>query len=408
MAFIFFKNLFADLFRQPLRTFLTLSGVTWGTFSIVLLLAFGTGVGKAGMKSMHGVGQPMVVIYPSVTTKAFKGFTKGKRVRITPDEAISLGKKVDGLLLVSPEFRRNRRVRYKNEEFNNTVRGVGVEYGHLRNIIPQKGRFINDLDLQQKRRVCLLGNTIAANLFHDEEPVGKQVIIEGMPFTVVGVMIEKIQTGNYSGQFDEHCVFVPYTTYSSIYGVKYVQNVLFQPATPEQSPQLIENVRHYWGEKLGFDPSDKDALFVFDFSEFERSLNIFFLAFNIFLAIIGSFTLLVGGVGVASIMLVVVEERTREIGIKLAVGAKRKQILRQFFSEALTIILLGGIIGFVFAGLLLQVIPTEAIEDFVGNPKIDFTVGSATILILLLIGTVSGMMPARRAASTDPITALRH
>ncbi|MGD2092562.1 MAG: ABC transporter permease [Candidatus Aminicenantes bacterium] len=407
MILIFFKNLFTDLYRQPLRTILTLSGVTWGTFAIVLLLAFGDGVGKAGEKNIHGMGQGIIIVYPGVTTQAYKGFTKGKQVRITPEETLLIKQKVRGIYRISPEFLQNQRIRYKKEEFNNTVRGVNADFQYMRNTIAQKGRFINPLDVKLKRRICFLGSTIANNLFHDEEPIGKQVFVEGVPFTVVGVMIRKVQTSNYSGQQDEHCLFMPYTTFSSLYGQRYVNNMIIQPHLPEMSTAVISRLRHYLGEKIGFNPQDEDALFIWDFTELEQSMNVFFLAFNIFLAVIGAFTLLVGGVGVASIMLVVVEERTREIGVKLAVGAKRKQILRQFFSEALVIILLGGIIGFAMSALVLQVIPTHLIEDYVGNPRINYTVGMVTILILLAIGTVSGLMPARKAASTDPIEALR-
>jgi putative ABC transport system permease protein len=407
MILTFFKNLFTDLYRQPMRTVLTLSGVTWGTFAIVLLLAFGSGVSKTAMKSMHGMGQGIIIVWPGLTTQAYKGFTKGKQVRITPEEILLMKQKVRGIFRISPEFRQNRRIRYKNEEFNNTVRGVNVEYQLMRNTIAQQGRFLNELDIEQKRRVCFLGNTIANKLFHNEKPIGKKVFVEGIPFTVVGVMINKIQNSNYSGQRDEHCLFMPYTTYSSIYGDRYVSNIIIQPWIPEMSATLITQIRQYLGEKIGFSPQDKDALFIWDFTEFEQNLDVFFLAFNIFLAVIGSFTLLVGGVGVASIMLVVVEERTREIGVKLAVGAKRRQIMKQFFSEALVIILLGGLIGFILSALVLQVIPTHLIEDYVGNPQINYTVGMVTILILLAIGTVSGLMPARKAASTDPIIALR-
>ena len=166
-------------------------------------------------------------------------------------------------------------------------------------------------------------------------------------------------------------------------------------------------MREKLGDMAGFSPDDKDALFIWDWTEFEKSFSIFFLAFNIFLGVIGSFTLLVGGVGVASIMLVVVEERTKEIGIKLAVGAKRRHVLCQFFAESLSIVLFGGGLGFLLAVVVLKAIPIEKIKDFVGIPLIDPAVGVVTILILLAIGVISGLMPARRAASTNPIEALR-
>jgi putative ABC transport system permease protein len=253
----------------------------------------------------------------------------------------------------------------------------------------------------------VLGNTIKGNLFHDAEAVGQTVFIEGIPFLVVGVMKKKIQTSNFSGQLDEHCAFIPWSTYSALYGDKYIGSFIFQPRNPAASKSLIRRVREYLGDRAGFSSDDEDAVFVWDWTEFEKSFSIFFVAFNVFLGLIGFFTLLVGGVGVASIMLVVVEERTKEIGIKLAVGAKRRHILWQFFAESLAIILIGGGLGFLFAALVLKAIPVEKIREYVGAPYINPVVGVVTVLILLTIGVISGTMPARRAASTNPIEALR-
>ena len=407
MILIFFRNLFRDLKRQPLRTSLTLSGVGWGTFAVVVLLAFGTAVSKQNLKSFRGVGQGFVIGFPASTTLPYKGIPKGRRVRLTPEQLILAGQKIAGIKRMSFEFTQSRAIRYRREDVLNTVRGVTVEYGDIRNIITDKGRYLNETDISLKRRVCVLGNTVAENLFHDEEAVGKNIHIQGIPFTVVGVMRKKIQTSNFSGQSDEHCAFIPWTTYSALFGDKYVGSLIFQPENPAASKRIIRMVREHLGDRAGFSPDDKDALFIWDWTEFEKSFSIFFLAFNIFLGVIGSFTLLVGGVGVASIMLVVVEERTKEIGVKLAVGAKRRHILWQFFAESLAIVLIGGSLGFLLAALVLRVIPVEKIRDFVGEPRIDPMVGMVTVLILLTIGIISGTMPARRAASTNPIEALR-
>ncbi len=405
MILSFFRNLFRDLYRQPLRTILTLSGVVWGTFSIVLLLAFGNSVQQQSMKTMRG--RSIVIVWPQTTTIPYKGFTKGKRIRISPQDVDRLKQKLPAIRQASPEFVESKRIRWGKEELLNTVRGVNVEYREMRKTDPANGRWLNETDMKNKRRVCFLGNTIAKNLFHEEEPVGKQLFIEGMPFTVIGVMVEKIQAGNYSGQIDEHCVFMPWTTYTAIYGSEYIRNFIFRPWNPMESKKATLQVREYLGNMIGFSPEDKDALYVWDDNEIENSMKIFFLAINIFLGLLGSFTLLVGGVGVASIMLVVVEERTREIGVKLAVGAKRKNILWQFFSESLLIILFGGGIGFFNAALLLNLLPIEKIKDYVGIPRINPLVGIVAVLVLLVIGVISGMIPARRAASTNPVDALR-
>jgi putative ABC transport system permease protein len=405
--YIFFKNFFRDLRRQPLRTILTLSGVIWGTFSIVLLLAFGKGLGGNNMKAMHGMGQGIIIIWPSRTTIPFRGFNKGRQVRVTPDDIQLLARNVKGIHMISPEFRQNMYVRYKKEEYNNTIRGVNSTFEWTRNTIPARGRFINDIDLAKKRRVCFLGNTLAEALFHDKDPLGKEIFIKGSPFMVVGVMIEKIQTSNYSGQRDQYCVFIPHTTYTAVFGEKYVNNIIIQPVDPARSEIMIREIRNYLGNLLGFAPEDQDAIFIWDFTDFEQSMSMFNVALDFFLGMIGLFTLLVGGVGVASIMMVVVEERTREIGIKLAVGAKRRKILFQFFMEALSIIFMGGLIGFSLALLVLKAIPIRLIEESVGIPEIDPFVGIFTVLALLLIGTISGIMPARRAASTNPIVALK-
>jgi len=407
MIATFFRNLFRDLVRQPLRTILTLSGVMWGTFAVVLLLAFGNSVQRQSMKNMRGMGDRLVVVWPGVTTMARGGFTKGRRVRMTPEQVMGLRDHLSGIENISPEFRRSQRLRHGREEFIITVRGVGLSYEALRNTIPEKGRFINRLDQERRRRVCFIGDTLARDLFKEEEPVGGRIMVEGVPFTVVGVMKEKIQPSNYGGNRDTQTLFMPWTTFSALYGEKYVGNFIFSGYPGVDPAGLERKLRRFLSRRLEFHPDDKDALFIWNQSQMLQQVNVFFLAFNIFLGMIGSFTLLVGGVGVASIMMVVVEERTREIGVKLAVGARRRQILTQFFSESLVIIIMGGVAGFAAAALLIQVLPADKIRDYVGVPQINPVVGMVTVLILLVIGTIAGIAPARKAASTNPIEALR-
>jgi putative ABC transport system permease protein len=415
MIAIFFRNLFRDLIRQPLRTALTLSGVVWGTFSVILLLAFGDSVSKAQIKRFHGMGSGIVLVFPSRTTLPWHGFVRGKAVRITPETAEAIPEKVPGIEVLSPEFVGSRIIRYGRNEFRNTVRGVNPSFELMRNTIAEKGRFIDPEDMADRKRGCFIGDILATDLFAKEEPVGKTVFIDSVPFTVIGVMRTKLQSSNYNGQRDERCAFIPWTTYASLYGTKYVSNIIFRPLDRNQSKAVMDGVKAHLAQLIGFDPADPDALGVWDTMEFEKQFTTFFLAFTIFLGVIGSFTLLVGGVGVASIMRVVVDERTREIGIKLAVGARRRTILWQFFSESLAIMLIGGLAGFGLAGGILLTIKALArgstsdlsFIGFIGIPVLNPLVVVSTILILLAIGVVSGIIPARTAASTDPIEALR-
>ena len=410
MIAIFFRNLFRDLVRQPLRTTLTLSGVVWGTFSVVLLIAFGDSVGKAQIKRFHGMGQGIVLVFPSQTTVPWQGYLRGKAVRVTPEVVEAIPEKVPGIEVISPEFIGSRVIRYGRKEFRDTVRGVNPQFELMRNTIAEKGRFIDPEDMTNRKRVCFIGDVLATDLFGTEDPVGRPVFIDSVPFTVVGVMRAKLQSSNYNGQRDERCAFIPWTTYASLYGSKFVSNIIFRPRDLGRSKAVMEDIKVHLSKLLGFSPADPDALGIWDTLEFEKSFTTFFMAFTIFLGVIGSFTLLVGGVGVASIMRVVVDERTREIGIKLAVGARRRAILWQFFSESLVIMLLGGLVGFGLSAGVLQAtkaFPKGGFTDFVGVPVLNPLVIVCTVLILLSIGVVAGMIPARTAASTDPIEALR-
>ncbi len=407
MIFSNLKSFFAEFRRQPLRTFLTMSGVVWGTFTIVLLVAFGRSIGDKVMESMRGLGSSIVIVWPGRTTVDYKGSPKGKLIRITPREVIKMGRLVKEVAVSTPEFIRGTKVKWKKKRIGTSIRGVEPIFAKIRNTPTGKGRFINDLDVKNRRRVCFIGNKLAEDIFGKEEPLGKEIMVGKFPFLVVGVMSDKLQDSNYGGNRDKDCVFIPYTSFMALYGNKYVRNFIYKPVNPKQSKKSIKVVNKYFSSVYNYSPDDKEALDSWDFSDFEKSVGGFFDAFAVFMGIIGACTLLVGGIGVASIMQVVVEERIREIGLKMAVGCTKRRILLSFFAEAQILILSGGLIGFFFAFIVLKLIPVSLIKDFMGIPKIDPFVGLTTILVLLFIGTLSGIIPARRAAQTDPVVALR-
>ncbi len=397
-----------DLRAQKLRTALTVFGIMWGTVAIVVLLAFGMGFKRQLSISMHGIGESIGIMFPASTSKPFEGFGIGRPIRLTEDDAWLMRDQVAELKAVCPEYMMYE-LKLRNGEniINGPATGIYPVYADMRNIIPEAGgRFINDLDIADRRRVALIGNEVKRLLYGESEAIGKAIYVNEVPFTVVGVMQKKTQNSSYNYR-DQDRVFIPATTFTSIYGATYVNNIIFQVHDAQQSESAIEHVREVLGRKHRFDPKDTDAIWIWDTTMFDRFIGTFFFAFNIFMGVIGGFTLAVGGIGVANIMYIVVQERTREIGVKRAVGATRGNIMVQFLAETFLIIGLGSVLGFLIAvGITagMQYIP---IKEFVGTPIISVEVGVITCLVLSLIGFAAGFFPARRAANLNVVDCLR-
>lgn len=402
------KQFLNDLRRQKLRTAMTMFGIFWGTCSIVLLFAFGTGLTEAQLKSMRGMGENIAIFWGGITAKEFQGLPKGRSIRPTADDVRLIKSKSEHFQRLSPEYMNyNVNVRYGKQETSRTVHGVWPEYAPMRNVNAVWGaRFINDRDEALKRRVCFIGNLLRDDLFGEEECVGKEILLNGMPFTVVGSMQKKDQNSSYSGR-DSRAVFIPLATFESMYSRRYVDNFVGQ-CKPNGSMELArKEVYEILGAKYRFDPDDREAMSVWDTTRGFAFLKNFFMAFSMFLVGIGVATLITGGIGVTNIMNVVLEERTKEIGIKMALGARKSFILWQFVFETLLITCVGGFLGFLFAYAIILVFPHLNLGDFVGTPRVDMWASAATIVILGLVGFVAGVFPARRAANLQPVQALK-
>jgi len=402
------REFFADLRAQKLRTSLTVLGIAWGTVAVVVLLAFGVGLERQTRKRFHGLGDRIVILFGGRTTKPFAGFGTGRPIRLTADDVPILEREVSEIEYISPEFiTRSARVRRGVKAAAPAVTGILPVYGSMRNIIAEAGgRFINDRDVAERRRVAVLGDELAKLLFGDESAVGQQVFLGDTPFTVVGVMRPKLQNSSYQ-QRDKDRVFIPATTQYALFGDRFLNNIVYRAKAPELTKAAEQRVYETMGRRYRFDPTDKDALAFWDTSEWETRFGQMFVAFHIFFAIVGSFTLLVGGIGVANIMYIVVRERTREIGVRRAVGATRADIMRQFFAEAVMIVALGATLGLALSLGLVVALGALPIKEFVGVPTISPAVLAATLVLLALVAFAAGLMPARRAAALDPVEALR-
>lgn len=397
-----------DLRAQKLRTVLTVFGIVWGTVAIVVLLAFGMGFKKQLSANMHGIGESIAIMFPGRTTKPFEGFGIGRPMSLVEEDARIIAEQVSDVDRISPEYMRyDTPARVGENILTPAISGIIPVYGDIRNIIPEQGgRFINDLDIRDRKRVVLLGTEVKRILFGETNPHGRLVLLGQVPFVVIGVMQKKTQNSSYNRR-DQDRVFIPASTYASVFGENRLSNIVFSTRDPRRSEETVERVRAVLGRKYRFDPTDKDAVWIWNTAEFDKFIFIFFLAFNIFMGLIGAFTLAVGGLGVANIMYIVVQERTREIGIKRAVGARKRDILVQFFLETLFIIFLGSSVGFVIAYGITEAMQYIPIKEFIGTPIISVEVALATAAVLTLIGLAAGLLPARRAANLDVVDCLR-
>jgi putative ABC transport system permease protein len=398
---------------QKKRAVLTIAAIAWGSVSLLLLLSFGEGLRRQMSVGSVGMGKDIAVIWPGATGKAYKGLPPGREIRCVIDDVELLRARMPDVE-VGGEIQTGRAsLVWGKKTVNGRVRGVWANYEEMRNHIPrQGGRFINGIDVQKKRRVIFLGNEVAEEIFGKEKPEEQTLLVNGLPYTVVGVMKRKIQMGMYSGP-DAGQAAIPISTFKAQFGRERLSVLLVKPKDPALMKQTLERVAEILGAKYVFDPKDTRALGIWNTVENQRIQRNVMLGIQLFLGIVGGLTLLIGGIGVANIMYAVVKERTREIGVKMALGARPSWITGPLVLEGLAYTIVGGLIGLVLSiGLIsiLAMIPTEGNQalEFLGKPVLSPEVGLASAAVLGLIGILAAYFPARRAARVDPAETLRY
>jgi putative ABC transport system permease protein len=400
------RQLLRDVRTEKLRTFLTVFGIVWGTVAISLMLAFGTGLKRRMIQNIAGLGDRIVIAWPGLTSIPYEGLGKGRRLRITEEDIAAIRTEVPGLKAISGEYMTSMRLDYGTKTMSIDVSGVTAEFGAMRNLVPSPGgRFVNPIDDSEQRRVIFLGDKLKDNIFGEGDAVGKVVLVNQSPFQVIGVLLKKSQDSSYSGR-DNEKAFIPSSTFRALTGDKYVDNMVFQAAASDATKQVIDGVSAAFGKRLRFDAKDKEALSMWDTTENFHFMETFMLSFNAFLGIIGVLTLIVGGIGVSNIMNVIIEERTREIGIKMALGAKGRAILTQFLLETMLVTAFGGAIGFLISFGICSIFPASLYE-YVGKPEVSPVVATFTAIALGVVGLVAGYFPAREASRLDPVVAMK-
>jgi len=411
-----FEQAIYSLISHRFRASLTMLGIAWGIVAVVLLMAYGNGFDEALMVGFRrAFSSGTVVIWPGQTSMQAGGERAGRRIRLKEEDAAQLAE-LGVIKYASPEYIQTLPISVGNKQTSAGVRGVAPEYAIMRSETAEAGRFINAEDTEKRRRVVFLGSEVALKLFGNSYSVGQTVRINGISFEIVGVMTQKVQLSSYYSP-DKYCVFIPYTTVRQVWNTEYVNNLVFQTLDPAKQAQAIKQVREVLGLKHGFDPRDERAIPMNDSVENNKAISGITNGLRVILSFIGALTLMIGGIGVMNIMLVSVTERTREIGIRKAIGARRRQILTQFLLEGLTITFLGGVLGVIFSYLLVKVAGTrpflaDLLEDPTRETDIHLLLSPDVVLtatiILMVVGILSGLWPALRASRMDPIESLRY
>jgi putative ABC transport system permease protein len=401
--------------KRRKKTSLITFALFWGTLSILLLMSFGRGITTQFKVAFSGLGETLIMVYGGQTSLPFEGLAKGRRVALYPEDIEYLKERIPEILRIVPESYTYLQVSANGKEINRTVHGTTDEFSRLRTQIPQMGgRFLDADDVSEGRKVAFLGWQVALDLFGQAAAVGREIVINRVPFKVVGVLQKKTQNSMYNGP-DAEQIYLPYYAYRQIDNSRRLNQIHIQPRDASQSQLIESRVRALLGRKYRFSPDDTYAVTFWNTIDNAKEAEAIFRGIEVFLGLVGTLTLLIGAVGVTNLMYAVAKERTKEIGVKLAIGARRRVIVQQFLLETLFIFAKGTFWGFVAAFNiihLIRLVPINydsiGVQSYLLRPEFSLQIFLTNLAIVGVLVFLSGIFPALRASKSDPIESLRY
>jgi putative ABC transport system permease protein len=401
---------------HKMRSFLTMFGIVWGIASVILLVGLGQGFSKDQKDRMKALGTDLAIIWGGRTSSQAGGYAAGREIRLSIDDVRRIKEECYLIKSVSPELRRNVPEVSHYNSANRAVRGVWPEFQRFRSLKVSEGRLMTEDDEREARRVVVLGYESAQQLYPGKPAIGATLSMKGVPYTVIGVMEKKKQNSSYGSGPDNTQLFVPYSSMARDFpppdkpGITrgWLNNIVVEVANPEQHEEAMKQIYRSLGRVHHFEADDKDALFIWDTMQGAKLLQRIFNVMTIFFGTVAIVTLCLGGIGVMNIMLVSVTERTREIGVRKAMGATRGDILRQFFAESAMLTAISGTLG-LSAGIGICLgMAKLPLPEYVPAPLISPIALVASVLTLSLITITAGMYPAQRASELQPVECLRY
>jgi putative ABC transport system permease protein len=408
------RQTIAALWQSKLRSFLTMFGILWGITSVILLVGLGIGFSIQQRNQLKSIGTDIAICFPGKTAMPFQGYAAGRNITLTVDDAVAIQQLAPLIKTVSPEIRRTLNEVSPWNASSRAVRGVWPGYQSFRSLTVAQGRLMTIEDEADGARVVVLGSDSERQLFPGKPSVGHTIAIAGYPYTVIGVLAAKQQNGSYGSGPDNTQLFVPFSAMERDFppndkgdfpGI--IDNIVVQPVRPDLHEAAMREVRTVLGDRHHFDPTDLDALWVWDTLDSVKFTDRIFHVMTIFFAAVALLTLALGGIGVMNIMLVAVSERTREIGVQKALGATATDIRRQFFTESAIITLTSGALGLLCAFAIIFAFRLVTLPEFLPRPVISPFAIISSLLTLAAITIGAGMYPALRAANLTPIECLR-